>query len=70
MPFLKELYDNKDASFIAGIGVLTRPVNRYNYLAKTKTTLFDHIDSEYFVLAVIFPNLLLHLTSPITCSGI
>jgi len=42
MPFLKKLYDEKDASFIAGIGVLSTPVTKNDYNEKTRTTLFAH----------------------------
>ena len=46
MPFLKNLYDEKDASFIAGIGVLTTPVTKNDYNDKTRTTLFAHNTSK------------------------
>lgn len=42
LPILKELYDAKEAIFIAGIGVLSEPVNKQNYEFKTKTELFAH----------------------------
>ncbi len=42
IPLLKTLYDGGDASFFAGIGTLTRPVNKNNYESATKTTLFAH----------------------------
>jgi uncharacterized protein (DUF1501 family) len=47
MSVLKELYDNGDASFIAGIGVLTELVTKENYLSKTATTLFAHDQCKY-----------------------
>ncbi len=50
MPILKKLYDNNDASFIAGIGVLSEPVDKMNYLSRTKTTLFAHDASRYLML--------------------
>ncbi len=54
MPFLKDLYDQKDASFIAGVGVLSEPVDKANYLSRTKSTLFSHEDSRSFMLNCIF----------------
>ena len=45
-PLLKDLYDEKEASFLAGIGVLTEPVNKKNYRKKTETQLFAHDKSK------------------------
>lgn len=42
LTFLQQLYDDGDALFFSGIGVLTRPVNKDDYVAKTKTQLFAH----------------------------
>ncbi len=50
MPFLKQLYDEGDASFFAGIGVMNEPVSKDNYYHKTKTNLFAHNASEYRLL--------------------
>ena len=47
MSVLQKLYNEKDASFIAGIGVLSKPVTKRDYLTKTVTTLFDHFSSEF-----------------------
>jgi len=47
MSVLQTLYNDKDASFIAGIGVLSKPVTKSDYLTKTVTTLFDHLGSEF-----------------------
>ncbi len=48
MPYLKQLYDEKDVSFVAGIGVLTKPVTQKTYRRDTRTRLFAHNESEYF----------------------
>lgn len=42
LPTVKSLYDDKNAIFLAGIGVLTKPVSKTNYLQNTKTELFAH----------------------------
>lgn len=47
LPFLKELYDDEDALFFAGVGVLSEPVSKNDYSIKTKTQLFAHNTSEY-----------------------
>lgn len=42
LPFLKELYDQNELAFLAGIGVLTAPANKRNYDKVTETQLFSH----------------------------
>jgi len=42
LPTLHDLYNEGDALFVAGVGVLTEPVSKSNYVAKTKTQLFAH----------------------------
>ena len=42
LPTLQDLYNEGDALFVAGVGVLTEPVSKSNYVAKTKTQLFAH----------------------------
>ena len=46
LPILKQLYDEKEAIFLAGIGILTTPVNKFNYEDLTKTRLFAHNAGE------------------------
>ena len=46
LPVLKELYDNGEVSFIAGIGVMTEPVTKEDYVRKTRTQLFAHDKSK------------------------
>ena len=46
MPMLKALYDDGQASFIAGIGVMSEPVTKYDYESKTATQLFAHDQSK------------------------
>jgi hypothetical protein len=46
MPVLKDLYDQGEASFIAGIGVMTELVTKDNYEDKTVTQLFAHDSSK------------------------
>ncbi len=46
LPFLKKLYDEKDLSFVAGIGVLSKPVTNKNFNRETETRLFSHNSSE------------------------
>jgi uncharacterized protein (DUF1501 family) len=46
MPVLKNLYDQGEASFIAGIGVMTEPITRDTYEDKTVTQLFAHDSSK------------------------
>lgn len=53
LPIMKELYDNGDVSFIAGIGVLTSIVNKQNYAEKTLTQLFAHDKSKLNSLHII-----------------
>ena len=57
LPILKELYDSGDASFIAGIGVLTSIVNKQNYAEKTLTQLFAHDKSKFTSVDVIVKSL-------------
>ena len=47
LPHLQELYNNGEASFVAGIGVLTSPVTKSNYESETVTQLFAHDKSKY-----------------------
>ena len=43
LPLLKNLYDQGDALFFAGIGVLSKPVTKDDdYIYETKTQLFAH----------------------------
>lgn len=42
LTFLQQLYNDGNALFFSGIGVLTVPVNKDDYDAKTKTQLFAH----------------------------
>lgn len=42
LPYLKELYDEGDLLFLANTGVLTEPVDRFNYRERTLTRLFAH----------------------------
>jgi hypothetical protein len=42
LTFLQQLYNDGNALFFSGIGVLTIPVNKDDYDAKTKTQLFAH----------------------------
>ena len=52
MPVLKELYDSGEASFIAGVGVMTELITKDNYISKTATQLFAHDESKcckYFI---------------------
>jgi hypothetical protein len=46
MSVLKNLYDQGEASFIAGIGVMTEPVTMEDYIDKTVTQLFAHDKSK------------------------
>jgi uncharacterized protein (DUF1501 family) len=39
---LKQLYDDGDLLFLANVGVLTKPVDRNNYLDETVTAVFAH----------------------------
>ncbi len=48
LPFLKELYDEKDVSFVAGIGVLSKPVTKNNFNRETETRLFSHNSSKLY----------------------
>lgn len=57
MPFLKKLYDEKDASFVAGIGVLSAPVTKIDYKRKTKTTLYAHNASKCVCFCFYSPNI-------------
>ena len=50
LPFLKEVYDQEEAVFMAGIGVLSEHVTQDNYESKTKTQLFAHNTSKYLFL--------------------
>jgi uncharacterized protein (DUF1501 family) len=54
LPVLKKLYDEKEAIFLAGIGVLTEPVNNQNYESKTKTQLFAHNTGQFVRIFIIF----------------
>lgn len=42
LPLIRDLYNAGDALFLAGIGVLSQPVTKSNYLDDTKTALFAH----------------------------
>ena len=44
---LQNLFNEKDALFVAGIGVLTKPVTKKDYVDATKTQLFAHDKSKY-----------------------
>lgn len=46
LPVLQSLYEKGEASFIAGIGVMTELVTKDNYSSKTLTHLFAHDQSE------------------------
>jgi hypothetical protein len=46
LPLIKELYDDEEAIFLAGIGVLSEPVTKHDYEIKTKTQLFAHNTGE------------------------
>jgi len=41
LPFLQQMYESNEASFLAGIGFLSEPVTKLNY-QRTKTQLFAH----------------------------
>lgn len=62
LPFLKESFDQKEAIFFAGVGVLSEPVTKDNYLMKTKTQLFAHNTSKFlsrtFSTKLFFPKLM------------
>ena len=49
LPLIKELYDENEAIFLAGIGVLSEPVTNNNYEMKTKTQLFAHNTGEFLL---------------------
>ena len=42
LPALKKLYEDGDALFLAGVGVLTKFVTKDNYMSETQTQLFAH----------------------------
>jgi len=42
LPVLQSLYNEGEALFLAGVGVLSKPVTKDNYLFETKTQLFAH----------------------------
>jgi uncharacterized protein (DUF1501 family) len=42
LTFLQQLYNDGNAILVSGIGDLTRPVNKDDYAAETKTQLFAH----------------------------
>lgn len=46
LPIVKELYDNNDLLFLANTGVLSEPVTKSDYKAKTLTQLFSHSDMQ------------------------
>ena len=46
LPVVQELYGQGDALFVAGVGVLSEPVTKENYVSKTKTQLFAHNTSK------------------------
>ena len=48
LPFLQSLYNDRDALFFAGIGVLSSPVTKNDFMHKTKTQLFAHNTSKYW----------------------
>ena len=49
LPIIKHLYEDRDAAFLAGIGVLSEPVTKENYELKTKTTLVSKLHSTFFI---------------------
>jgi uncharacterized protein (DUF1501 family) len=53
LPVLKKLYDEKEAIFLAGIGVLSEPVDKTNYESKTKTQLFAHNTGQFVRIFMI-----------------
>lgn len=42
LSLVKDLYDDGDLSFLANVGVLTKPVDKTNYRDETATSLFAH----------------------------
>ncbi len=42
LPFVQKLYDQGELAFLAGIGVMSAPVNQKNYDRVTQTDLFAH----------------------------
>lgn len=42
LKFLQKLFNDEHALFVAGVGVLTEPVTKSDYMRKTKTQLFAH----------------------------
>lgn len=58
LPFIKESFDQEQVIFFAGVGVLTEPVSKDNYLMKTKTQLFAHNTSK-FLSGFLFTSLFL-----------
>ena len=47
LPVLRDLYNDKDLLFVAGVGVLSEPVTKDDFIAKTRTILFAHDKSKY-----------------------
>jgi len=47
LPLLQELYNDGDALFFAGIGVLSKPVTKQDYMRETATVLFAHNACKY-----------------------
>ena len=73
LPFIKDLYDQKDLAFLAGIGVMSAPVNKHNYESVTKTQLFAHNKGNFLFLhssfcslqqSTYFSNIVLYAFSP------
>lgn len=46
LPFLKKMYDDGDLVFLANTGVLTEPVSKFDFKAKTATQLFAHNEMQ------------------------
>ena len=46
LPVLRDLYNDKDLLFVAGVGVLSEPVTKDDFIAKTRTILFAHDKSK------------------------
>ncbi len=47
LPYLQSLYNDNNALFFAGIGVLNNPVTKLDFMHKTRTQLFAHNTSKY-----------------------
>ena len=49
IPIIKDLYEEGDLMFFANMGTLTEPVDKSDWLQKTKTQLFAHNTMQYEV---------------------